>query len=1602
MEALGLHEHLCLIHETPEERLAVAVPFIATGLARGEQCVYIAEENTIDTVVAAIRAGGIDVDAVLRSGALRVLTQESTYLEQGVFDPDRMIRLLAETVESAKALGFSALRVTGDMTWTARAAPGAERLLEYEAKVNELLARSDITALCQYDRQRVPPRIMPRVLEAHPRVVFEGRLCANFYYVPPEESLTPDASSEVTRLLGRIVSRERVESELRDAARRMAAVTQGALDCIILMNAAGTIVEFNPAAERTFGYRRAEAVGRTVAELMIPARQREAHRRALTHHLTTGESRILDRHLEMTAMRRDGAEFPVELTITRVSEGAEPMFVGFVRDISDRKRAEEAAERRRREAESLSKLAWLLSQSLDLKEVSQRIVDGVRGLLGVTGTVLYEVTPGSDDLMPLARSGEVGPLSGPPPDHPQGAGAAETAVHERRPVVTAGVRADVRTADSPKSRMALRPVLALPLLLRSDVIGALSVHDRPGRVFTEDDVRLARAFADCAAVALQNARLYTKEARREEEATVLARVARALTETLDAAEVGQRVADGVATLFNAQSAAVRLLGPDGSLRGLAWAGAAARYPLPGHLLPPGAGVIGRAAVEGRPVWSRDVMNDPDVVLTDDMRARNASIGAHGVLAVPLSAKGRPLGALAVGFGWPRDFSQAEVRLLQTFADEAAVALENARLYGEATRRAQESENLARAAWTFAESLDVCIVADRVVEIITSLFDVRIAVLRLRAPDGSLVASASRGLSSDSFEPGHVLAPGEGVDGRAVVDGQPRWSHDAPNDPAFTFSEEFRRRVIASGNCALLAVPLRVKDEIIGALGVGDRAPRMFGADEVRLLQAFADQAAIALENARLYAEAERRQREKEVFSDLASRISQPLELDAVLQRVAEGSRELCQADIARIALRDPGSEAMRVRYAAGSRHRGWDAVRIEPGKGSGGLVLVTGRPLRTDDYAADPRFSKDYLRVSREDGIVSQLVVPIRIGDRIEGLIYVSNRSERRFTDEEEATLTQLANHAAIAIHNSQLFAREQEARAAAEVAARRVQESEAAIRRLHEITSMPGVGLEERIHRLLELGCRRLGLETGAFCRIDGQEVEVVEVVSPDGTLVRGTILPLNTTFCEEAVRTAGTVSIERAGTSVEWQARDAYLNSRFEAYLGTPIYANGQLYGTLSFASRTPREDDPQTSEIELLRLMAQWVGLEIERRQAEEAAQRSSDRLTALREIDQAILAAGSLDELLRSALRYLRRLVPSTCAGITMFDFDIGEATILAVDADVDTHFRPGASIPLDVLGNVERLRAGDVRLIDDFTAIPMLAVEERLLIAEGVWSRIAAPLLTQGELLGTLDIFAAAPKAFTAEHIEIAREVAASLAVGIEQARLHERVWVSRERLRLLSRRLVEVQEVERRHIARELHDEIGQSLTGLGLALEAGKRCPDREVHRDLERARAVVADLITRVRDISLDLRSTMLDDLGLVPALVWHFDRCRAQIGVEVIFKQSGVEGRRFPHEIETAAFRIVQEALTNVARHAGVTAATVRLWTDGRTVGIQVEDQGVGFDRHAEARPERGGLAGMRERANLLGGRFEVETSPGAGVRLTAELPLEAAADQEGRGC
>ncbi len=393
------------------------------------------------------------------------------------------------------------------------------------------------------------------------------------------------------------------------------------------------------------------------------------------------------------------------------------------------------------------------------------------------------------------------------------------------------------------------------------------------------------------------------------------------------------------------------------------------------------------------------------------------------------------------------------------------------------------------------------------------------------------------------------------------------------------------------------------------------------------------------------------------------------------------------------------------------------------------------------------------------------------------------------------------------------------------------------------------------------------------------------------------------------------------------------------------------------------------------------------------AQEAERRARTVADALREATVALTRSLDRETVLATLLDHLRRLVPFDRASVMLLE----EASRVSVRAIFDGD----RVVPL---GPDERpeFEATDHPILHGIlttgvaVVIPDVRTHSEWSLptdgsSEGSW--MGVPLFARGTVAGLFSLSKREADYFKEEHIKLAETLSSQASVAVENAVLFEQMQVSAMRMRSLSRRLVEAQESERRHIARELHDEAGQALA----SLRFGLRLLEREVDEggsvggrvaELMRQTDAVMDGLHR---LAADLRPPSLDPLGLEAALREYLRSAGSNLGLTVRFKARGFGSERLPAAVETALYRVVQEALTNVTRHARATRVDVLAECRGDRVVVMVEDDGAGFEPDRVQRREHFGLLGIKERAEALGGSMTVESAPGAGTTIVVEVPI-----------
>ena len=374
----------------------------------------------------------------------------------------------------------------------------------------------------------------------------------------------------------------------------------------------------------------------------------------------------------------------------------------------------------------------------------------------------------------------------------------------------------------------------------------------------------------------------------------------------------------------------------------------------------------------------------------------------------------------------------------------------------------------------------------------------------------------------------------------------------------------------------------------------------------------------------------------------------------------------------------------------------------------------------------------------------------------------------------------------------------------------------------------------------------------------------------------------------------------------------------------------------------------------------------------------AREAMKRLSLIEQVTDVTLAKLNLEDMLTELLGRLRAVLDADAALAHLLTEDgttLMRRAWIGVGGDP-----PKPVIPIPVGAGISgRIAAsGKPMVVLDIHSGPIRPVGP---IAEFT-SLLGVPLTVEGKTIGVLSVLTRKSRDFSQSDQSLIQIVADRVAFVVDRANLHHRLRSEHRHLEALSRRLVKLQEEERRGIARELHDGAGQILMSLKLALETEPL--------DRGRCESLLQELYDQLGEISMNLRPPMLDDLGLLPALRWHIRRFSSLSGVEAHLHSEGVNDR-LRAELELAAFRIVQEALTNVARHAHTDTAAVALIQESGVLRIRVSDSGSGFDHDAVSPSVGSGLIGMRERATLLGGSLSIQSSPGSGTEVIAELPL-----------
>ncbi len=384
-----------------------------------------------------------------------------------------------------------------------------------------------------------------------------------------------------------------------------------------------------------------------------------------------------------------------------------------------------------------------------------------------------------------------------------------------------------------------------------------------------------------------------------------------------------------------------------------------------------------------------------------------------------------------------------------------------------------------------------------------------------------------------------------------------------------------------------------------------------------------------------------------------------------------------------------------------------------------------------------------------------------------------------------------------------------------------------------------------------------------------------------------------------------------------------------------------------------------------------------------------------LSALNSIAATVSQSLNLEDVLENALPKVMEVTRTTVGCVFLRNPDDNMLELMSV-IDSSGVFKcqesgsPGANCACHQV-----LRSGQTLMVNHVSQCPMLG--EDAVVKEGIGCFVSVPLKSRDRTLGIMNIACSSERYFTENDFRLLDSIGYHVGLAIENSVLYEGVKQKEELRGQLLNSVIAAQEEERKRIARELHDEHGQTMTGLIMSLESLENMTSLEqsqLKEKLKNTKSLVVRALEDMRRLTLDLRPSVLDDLGLVPAIRTYAQTRLKAMGIQVALESKGLSERLAP-AVEISLFRIIQEAIHNIAKHSGAHNVRIRLEVKSGKITAIVEDDGKGFDVKAVFKSRIGtqslGLLGIKERATLLGGTFKIKSRVGQGTRLVVEIPV-----------
>ena len=1083
--------------------------------------------------------------------------------------------------------------------------------------------------------------------------------------------------------------------------------------------------------------------------LIIHPDDQEAMRRSLWQAIDNGQP--FD--MEYRIIRRDNGSTRWVHGLGKVEfdEGGQPVKIhGTIQDVTERKRRELALE-----ADAM--LAQTLGESMELRPLLDRLLEAARHAIPAAekGNIALLVDDEHLQVRAVVGYEDDGALGF---TYPTSWGYAGRAMHQRRAALIPDVQSDPELRDilehsevaATREVQVLRSAVVVPLIVREKPVGILSLESTQPNNFNETDLDLLANFAASGALILDRARFFEESRRRAAETAVLLSTSLAL-DSLDLQATLRTIGERSRGLFAADGCRIFLIEPDGETLRCVLAVLEDPAAFSDLKLKIGEGVTGFVAASGEAEIVADMLNDPRSV-----QVPGTDLESETIMFAPLKERDQTIGVISIRrIGTQRPFQPSDLELLKALASMAASAVSNARLFEESRQRVAELEMIYKSGLALNQLLTPKEIGQKVIELLKEKMQWHNTTIRIYRPEtGTLELLAfhlpgadtpSKRRDAEARFNRAISRPGDGLCGWAFQNVQIVRSSEISDDPRYTETYP--------GLHSGLYVPLQLGERAIGVIGIESAQPNAFGDADERLVATLANQAAIALENARLFVEAHQHALEQSIIHQASQSIlGTHLDPQTVYQSVREAVFQIMPCEAFVIVLADEASGDYQAVYLYDSGQT-FPPRTIPRGTGLSGKVISEGKSLFIHDNL---QTGSSGVRFGTEQRIRSILAVPLREDRKIVGMVAAESYQPDAFNEQHRVLLETLAAQMAAVIQNARLF--EETRKRVAELET--VNRISIVLRAISDQTEMLAIVLEETLTALkMPTGAISLWNEgTGKLHRAAarGWLSEFSELPLQPGEGIFGNVFA------------SGDIHVTRDFISDPLTLPEN--SSRLPPGWGgacIPIRSVDRILGVLLVA--VPAEREVSRDEIRLLNTLAEMTGSALQRMNLYEETQRRAGEFESLYETMTAISGEHDLPDLLQTIVISATKLLGAGGGGMYLYDSAAGDlrlATSTHEAAPIGTRLNLGEGLAGRVAQNRQPMR------MDDYSAW------ER---GDGVFKDLKVhailetPMLHSGELIGVLAVeeVGDSKRTFTDRDERLLSFFAAQAAGAVRSARLRK-------------------------------------------------------------------------------------------------------------------------------------------------------------------------------------------------------------------------------------